>query len=100
MVVAELPPARQSQRRSRLGRRTTLVVAVTVLCLGVPGNTLADSPTDTHLPATRTIPVPPAAEFEGFEGDGWAIALSSDRVFNVLHHDPDLKVDCHRQTDG
>lgn len=35
----------------------------------------------------QTLPVPPASSFAGSGGgDGWAVTLSSDKVFNVFHH--------------
>ena len=32
--------------------------------------------------------------------DGWALAISGTRVFNVAHHQPTLQVACHNQADG
>ena len=35
----------------------------------------------------QTLPVPPASSFAGSGGgDRWAVTLSSDKVFNVFHH--------------
>jgi len=51
--------------------------------------------------ATQTIPVPPASTYAGSGGgDGWAIALSSNAVYNVFHHSSSLTVGCHLQSDG
>jgi hypothetical protein len=48
--------------------------------------------------ATETIPVPPASDFAGSGGgDGWAVALSSNAVYNVFHHQDILIVACHVQ---
>lgn len=47
-----------------------------------------------------TIPVPPASSFTGNSGgDGWAIALTPDAVYNVYHHNY-LYVACHLQVDA
>ena len=45
--------------------------------------------------------MPPASNFQGSAGgDGWGVALSSTQVFNVFHHDTQLRVACHNQTDA
>jgi hypothetical protein len=51
--------------------------------------------------ATLNIPAPPPSNFSGSAGgDGWAVALSSNQVFNVFHHQPTLQVACHEQSDA
>ena len=46
----------------------------------------------------QTLPVPPASSFAGSGGgDGWAITLSADKVFNVFHHNTQLTVNCNLQ---
>jgi hypothetical protein len=51
--------------------------------------------------ATETIPIPPASSFAGSSGgDGWAVALSSNAVYNVFHHSSILQVACHLQSDA
>ena len=51
--------------------------------------------------ATETIPIPPASSFAGSSGgDGWAVALSSNAVYNVFHHSSVLQVACHLQSDA
>jgi hypothetical protein len=50
---------------------------------------------------TLTLPVPPASTFASSGGgDGWAVALSTNQVFNVFHHNPSLYVNCHNQSDA
>ncbi len=58
-------------------------------------------PTATYT-ATETIPVPPASNFAGASGggDGWAVGLTSSRVFNVFHHSGITMVNCHNQSDA
>jgi hypothetical protein len=51
--------------------------------------------------ATETIPVPPASNFHGSGGgDGWAVALSETRVYNVFHHQYYIGVACHLQSNA
>jgi hypothetical protein len=51
--------------------------------------------------ATETVPVPAASSYQGSGGgDGWAVALSPQDVFNVFHHSGELQVACHRQSDA
>ncbi len=79
-----------------------LVAAVisVVAVAGAPPGQSADSATVTYT-ATQTLPVPPASSFAGSGGgDGWGIALSSDRVFNVFHHQTTMNVACHLQSDA
>ena len=59
--------------------------------------------TDTSVTytATQTIPVPPASNYAGSGGgDGWAVALTPQAVYNVFHHNPTLQVACHLQADA
>lgn len=47
----------------------------------------------------QTLAVPPASSFQGSAGgDGWAVALSTDKVYNVFHHSGALRIACHDQT--
>jgi hypothetical protein len=56
---------------------------------------------DATYSQTITLPIPPASNFMGSSGgDGWAVALSSDRVYNVFHHSSQLEVACHVQIDA
>ncbi|HXI55620.1 MAG TPA: Ig-like domain-containing protein [Polyangia bacterium] len=50
---------------------------------------------------TITLPVPPASTFAtSGGGDGWDVALSNDKVFNVFHHDSNVRINCHNQSDA
>ncbi len=51
--------------------------------------------------ATETIPAPPSSNFHGSSGgDGWAVALTPTAVYNVFHHQPQLTVACHLQSNA
>ncbi len=52
--------------------------------------------------ATVTVPAPPASDFPGANGggDGWAVALSSTRLYNVFHHSGNTTVNCRNQSDA
>jgi len=53
------------------------------------------------LSKTETIPVPPASHFAGSGGgDGWAVALSEEDVYNVFHHQQYLGFACHLQSNA
>ena len=59
---------------------------------------LANSATAGVYTQTQTLPVPPASSFAGSGGgDGWAITLSQDKVFNVFHHNTQMTVNCNLQ---
>jgi hypothetical protein len=63
---------------------------------GVPSG-LADATYSQSV----TLAVPPASSFPGSgDSDGWAVALSSDEVYNVFHHNSQLEVACHLQSDA
>src|SRR5438046_272374 len=56
---------------------------------------LAASAVAATYSQTQTMPVPPASSFAASTGgDGWAVALSQDKVFNVFHHTTPLTVAC------
>ena len=39
---------------------------------------------------------PPASQFRGStKGDGWGLAVTSDHVYNLFHHQTHFTVDCH-----
>ncbi len=81
------------------------VVVAAFLCLGVPAATAAsagaESATYSTYSAIQSVPVPPASNFHGNGGgDGWAVALSETRVFNVFHHQDYIGVACHEQSNA
>jgi hypothetical protein len=88
------------------GRAAMLIAAVTtalcgLLILGAASTASAAEENVTTYSATETIPVPPASSFAGSGGgDGWAVALSKEAVFNVFHHNGVLTVACHKQSDA
>jgi hypothetical protein len=92
---------------ARVARRTrtlALVLVATGLTLTLTAVALASTAraaqTATYT-ATQTIPIPPASSFAGSSGgDGWAVALSSSAVYNVFHHNSQLQVACHLQSDA
>jgi len=51
--------------------------------------------------AQINLPAPPASNFSGSAGgDGWGLAFTPDAVYNVFHHQSQLTVACHLQTDA
>lgn len=100
-------------RDRRLGRHLTRsygrplpLAGALISCAALVAGLTAASPraagqTTTTYTATETIPVPPASAYAGSGGgDGWAIALSSNDVYNVFHHSDVLQVACHLQSDA
>ena len=57
--------------------------------------------TDQTYTATQTFN-PPSANFTGANGggDGWGVAATPTRVFNVFHHNTILGLMCHNQSDA
>jgi hypothetical protein len=83
------------------GSRKALAIA-TLVCLFILSATAASASAELiTYRATETIPVPPASNFAGEGGgDGWAVALSPTAVYNVFHHDGELRVACHFQANA
>jgi uncharacterized repeat protein (TIGR01451 family) len=79
-----------------------LAAGFSTLIVFLPAPASARS-TDTSVTytATQTIPLPPASNYAGSGGgDGWAVALTPQAVYNVFHHNSILQVACHLQTDA
>jgi len=75
------------------------LAAVAIPLLALPSAALAAG--TATFSATETIPVPPVSSFAASGGgDGWAVAMSPTQVFNVFHHQPQLTVACHEQSDA
>jgi hypothetical protein len=87
---------------ARQGGRRSLVAAAALACLFVLSVTVVSAAAETATySATETVPVPPASNFQGNGGgDGWAVALSETRVFNVFHHQDYIGVACHEQSNA
>jgi hypothetical protein len=78
-----------------------LAATLGVLTLLAPAAPSAAEDTVTYS-ATVTVPAPPASDFPGATGggDGWAVALSSTRFYNVFHHASQTQVNCRNQADA
>ena len=93
-------------------RRTRLAVVMTTLAVvfGTVGTMVAATATATPAGASGKLVTYssntarpgalPNAYGQTTNSDGWAVALSSTQVFNVTHHQPDLEITCHNQSDG
>jgi hypothetical protein len=82
----------------RLGQAALAVVLAGISAGAAIPPTLASAETVTYS-AKATIPVPPASKFGGSGGgDGWAVALSENDVYNVFHHSKTLQFACHLQS--
>ena len=98
-------------------RRLQLAAAAVVLPVGLAAAVLGGSgPAGAHAgtphgsstggtvtyTAKVTIPAPPSSNFSGAAGggDGWGVALSSTKVYNVFHHQNFIGVNCHNQSDA
>ena len=85
-------------RMRSMKRSIAIALAVSV---GLVGLATIAAAAPTSYSATETIPVPPESGFEGSGGgDGWAVAVTSDSVLNVHHHNTRLTVACRRQIDA
>lgn len=85
---------------SRITRRATIaggLLALASLTLPLVASAGPMSPgTPVQMSHVFTTGVPPASLFRGStKGDGWGLAVTSERVYNVFHHQPHFTVDCH-----
>ena len=94
-AVSAFRPARRTALRP--ARLVIGAVLAGALLLALTGTAQAAS-----YSGTRTMAVPPASNFAGAGGgDGWALAFSNDRVYNVFHHNGSaLIVNCHLQSNA
>jgi hypothetical protein len=92
----------RSLRAAQSGGRTSVVVAVSLVCLFAFSVAAASAAAETATySAVQKIPVPPASNFAGSGGgDGWAVAMSDTAVYNVFHHQDYLGVACHFQSNA
>ncbi len=86
---------------SRIGLAAASAVIVIAIVVGITGPAAAGGATVTFS-ASVTLPAQPSSNFAGASGggDGWAVALSSTRLYNVFHHSSALTVNCHNQSDA
>src|SRR4051812_12232685 len=86
---------RLKARRARVEIVIAGAMAASLLA-GTPANAAPAT-----FSATQTIPVPPASNFTApGGGDGWSVAMTPDSVFNVFHHNGNVVVACHKQSDA
>ena len=87
---------------TRRRKRKAVAFAAVLACLLIPAASAAPAAAETTTySATQTIPVPPASNFAGSGGgDGWAVALSENAVYNVFHHESYIGVACHLQSNA
>ncbi|HEX4979415.1 MAG TPA: hypothetical protein VFV35_05050 [Acidimicrobiales bacterium] len=83
-------------------RMLGIAAAVALLLVGVFVTTAGAVAEPVTYSATVTVPAPPASDFPGASGggDGWAVALSADRLYNVFHHDSATRLNCRKQADA
>jgi hypothetical protein len=99
--AARRRPGDSARHRSAVPPLRLLTFAAALCALGCAfaGSALAAG--GTTYSQTVTVPVPPASNYAGSGGgDGWAVALSNTQVFNVFHHNSELFVVAHNQSDG
>src|ERR1043166_2917352 len=90
--------------RGKPSTRAKMAVAI-VVCIAAVLIALAScsgsAGAATYSASVRLL-AQPSSNFAGSEGggDGWAVALSSSRLYNVFHHAGSLGVACHVQADA
>lgn len=101
-ALAEAGDSRRSRRWKRLIAAAAAILPLSLLggVAGI-GTASASSGTVTYT-ATVDIPAPPASNFSGASagGDGWAVEVTDNQLFNVFHHQSYLGVNCHNQSDA
>jgi Fibronectin type III domain len=92
---------RIGKRSSRVGVATASVLCMTAAVIAISKPASAGSSTVTFS-ASVTLPAQPSSNFAGAGGggDGWGVALSSTKLYNVFHHLTTLNVECHLQSDA
>ena len=76
-----------------------MVLLVTTL-IGVISDATPSSAGTVTYSSSQTV-TPPSSAFSGAGGggDGWGVALSSTKIYNVFHHQV-LAINCHLQSDA
>ena len=78
-----------------------LAMAVAFALLASVAGTGTSSAATVTYKAQVTIPVAPASDFASSGGgDGYDVSLTPEAVYNVYHHNSDLRVACHKQVDA
>ncbi len=87
--------------RSRLKGAVGLLLATIVGLFGAGAVLPATAGATTGIATYSASLTQPGALATSFGStDGWAVAVSSTRVFNITHHQPTLQVACHNEIDG
>ena len=91
--------SRKLPSRLAVATASALCIAVGLVALG--GAASAGGATVTYS-ASVTLPAQPSSNFAGAGGggDGWGVALSATKLYNVFHHLTSLNVECHVQADA
>ena len=86
---------------TRIGVAVASAACVAAIVFGITGPASAGGATVTFS-ASVTLPAQPSSNFAGAGGggDGWGVALSSTKLYNVFHHLTSLNVECHVQADA
>jgi hypothetical protein len=88
-------------RAAGAGRPALVALLACAACLATAASASAESAVYSTYSAVQSVPVPPASNFHGNGGgDGWAVALSNEAVYNVFHHQTTLQVACHFQSNA
>jgi outer membrane protein assembly factor BamB len=83
----------------RTGSMAAVAVAFALLA-SIAGMGTSSAETVTFMEQV-TIPVAPASDCASSGGgDGYDVSLTPEAVYNVYHHNPDLRVACHKQVDA
>lgn len=91
---------RRTERRAVRTGSMVVVAAAFALVASIAGMGASSAATVTFK-AEVTIPVAPASDFAGSGGgDGYDVSLTPDAVYNVYHHNSEMRVACHKQVDA
>ena len=85
-----------SRRLQRIAAAGVLLatVVLTAPMMATAGSVTPGTP--VRMNHVVTTGQPPAAQFHGStRGDGWGLAVTSEYVYNIFHHQKHFTVDCH-----
>ena len=81
-------------RRFGVASVLLVLVAFTAPLVATAGSLSTGTP--VRISHGFTTGQPPAAQFRGStKGDGWGLAITSEHVYNLFHHQTNFTVDCH-----